>query len=100
MNDDVGVIGQPISRVDGVLKVTGRARYAAEFAPERVAYAVIVQSTVPRGRITRMEVGDAERSPGVLAVMTHVNAPALPQKGRAAINPPAGRTLSLLQDDV
>ena len=100
MNDDVGLIGQPISRVDGVLKVTGRARYAAEFAPERVAYAVIVQSTVPRGRITRMEVGDAERSPGVLAVMTHVNAPALPQKGRAAINPPAGRTLSLLQDDV
>ncbi len=100
MSDDAPVIGRPINRVDGVQKVTGGARYAAEFASEDVAHAVIVQSTVARGTITRLDTGDAERSPGVVAVLTHRNAPRLPQGGKAAINPPAGRTLSLLQDDV
>ena len=100
MTDDTSVLGQPLDRVDGVLKVTGRARYAAEFSPDNVAFAVIVQSTVPRGRITRIETADAQRLPGVLAILTHRNAPQLPQKGRSAVNPPAGRTLSLLQDDV
>src|SRR5207248_8984976 len=57
-------------------------------------------STVPSGRIATIDTRDAERSPGVLLVMTHQNAPALPQRGRAAVNPPAGRVMSLLQDDV
>jgi len=98
MSDDA-LIGAPIDRVDGVAKVTGAARYAAEFAPDDLAYAVMVQATVPRGRIVRIDTGDAERAPGVLGVLTHRNAPQLPQKGLAAVNPPAGRTLSLLQDD-
>src|SRR5206468_3349158 len=90
------VIGRPIDRVDGRLKVTGAARYAAEFALPRLCHAVMVQSTVPSGRITAVDVRDAERSPGVLLVMTHLNAPQLPQRGRAAVNPPAGRVMSLL----
>src|SRR6266568_7074422 len=94
------VIGQPIDRVDGPLKVTGRARFAAEFDQPGLSFAVMVQSTVPRGRIRRIDRTRAERMPGVLAVLTHENAPALPQKGRAAINPPGGRALSLLQEDV
>jgi xanthine dehydrogenase YagR molybdenum-binding subunit len=98
MNDD-SIIGAPIDRVDGVQKICGRARYAAEFAPDRLVYGAIVQSTVPRGRIVRIDTGDAERAPGVLFVLTHRNAPRLPQNGLAAVNPPAGRTLSLLQDD-
>ena len=101
MNDDsTAVIGNPLSRVDGPLKITGRAKYAAEFRAEGIAQAVMVQSTIARGRIVRLDTGDAERAPGVLLVMTHRNAPALPDAGKAAINPPAGRTLSLLQDDV
>ena len=94
------IIGRPIDRVDGRLKVTGAARYAAEFALPRLSYAVMVQSTVPSGRIATIDTRAAERSPGVLLVMTHQNAPALPQRGRAAVNPPAGRVMSLLQDDV
>jgi xanthine dehydrogenase YagR molybdenum-binding subunit len=99
-DDDGSVVGRPLDRVDGVQKVTGTARYAGDFAPDRLAYAVIVQSAVPSGRIARIETGDAERAPGVLAVITHRNVAELPKKGRAAINPPAGRTLSLLQEDV
>jgi xanthine dehydrogenase YagR molybdenum-binding subunit len=100
MNDDgERIIGRPLDRVDGRLKVTGGARFAAEFPAERMAYAVIVQSTVARGRIVRLDTADAERVPGVLFVLTHRNARALPNKGLDAVNPPAGRTLSLLQDD-
>src|SRR5690349_15444399 len=106
MNDDAGrfnestykIIGQPIDRVDGRLKVTGAARYAAEFSLPHLCHAVMVQSTVSNGRITGIDVREAERSPGILLVMTHQNAPQLPQKGRAAVNPPAGRVMSLLQD--
>src|SRR5689334_25245286 len=63
MSDDA-LIGAPIDRVDGVAKVTGAARYAAEFAPDDLAYAVMVQATVPRGRIVRIDTGDAEREIG------------------------------------
>lgn len=98
MNDQ-RVVGAPLDRVDGTLKVTGRARYAAEFSPAGVACAAIVTSTVARGRIAAIDTSAAERAPGVLHVLTHRNAPSLPQQGRAAVNPPAGRVLSLLQDD-
>jgi xanthine dehydrogenase YagR molybdenum-binding subunit len=93
-----GAIGKPLDRVDGPLKVCGAARYAAEFFPPNPAYAVLVQSTVPAGTV-KINVDEAKAMPGVIAILTHDNAPELPQKGKAAVNPPAGRTLSLLQDD-
>src|SRR5947207_8738303 len=91
------MIGDPISRVDGPLKVTGTARYSAEWPLDRLAYGVIVQSTIARGTITALDTAVAASLPGVLAVMTVDNAPRLPQAGRAGVNPPAGRELSLLQ---
>jgi xanthine dehydrogenase YagR molybdenum-binding subunit len=91
-------IGEPVVRVDGHAKVTGAAKYAAEFEIPRVAYAVMVTSTIANGKITRMDTAAALASPGVLAVMTPANAPRLPQGGKAAVHPPAGRVLSLLQD--
>jgi xanthine dehydrogenase YagR molybdenum-binding subunit len=91
-------IGQPIDRIDGPLKVTGRAPYAADFFPAKLAYAVMVQSTAPSARV-RVDTSRAQTMPGVVLVLTHENAPALPQKGRAAFGPPAGRAMSLLQDD-
>ena len=93
-------IGEPITRVDGRAKVTGTAKYAAEFAVPQLVYAVMITSTIPNGRIQRMDTAAAQRVPGVLAVMTPANAPKLPQGGKAAVHPPAGRVLSLLQDDL
>jgi len=101
MSDDAGydVIGRPLDRTDGALKVSGAARYAAEFSVPRVAYAALVQSTIASGRIASIDTTAAEAMPGVLLVLTHRNAPKLPDGGRAAVNPPAGRVMSLLQDD-
>src|SRR3954467_8441439 len=93
------VIGQPVDRADGALKVRGEARYAAEFAPPRLAHAVIVRSTIANGRVQSGDTGAARALPGVLLVMTHANAPKLPNKGDTGLKPPAGRSLSLLQDD-
>jgi xanthine dehydrogenase YagR molybdenum-binding subunit len=92
-------IGKPLNRVDGPAKVCGAARYSAEFAVPRLAHAVIVQSTIARGRITNIESAAVERLPGVIAVLTHKNAMKLPQGGKAAVQPPHGRVLSLLQDN-
>lgn len=92
-------VGQPLDRTDGLLKVTGQARYPAEFQVPRLVHAVLVQSTVPAGRITRVDTHVAQAMPGVLLEMTHENAPRLPNGGKPALEPPAGRVLSLLQDD-
>ncbi len=92
------MIGDAIDRVDGRAKVTGAARYAAEWAPDRLAYGVIVQSTIARGTITAIDSSAATAQGGVIAVLTADNAPRLPNDGRAAVKPPAGRVLSLLQD--
>jgi xanthine dehydrogenase YagR molybdenum-binding subunit len=94
------ITGEGIDRVDGRLKVCGRAPYAADFAVPNLAHAVLVLSTVPSGRIVRMDVAAASALPGVIAVVSPMNAPRLPQGGKAGVNPPAGRVLALLQDDV
>ena len=92
------MIGEGIDRVDGLLKVTGAATYSAEWPIEQLAYGVIVQSTIARGRVAKLDTRDAAAQAGVLAILTADNAPKLPQRGRAGVNPPAGRLLSLLQD--
>jgi len=66
-------IGQPISRVDGRLKVTGQARYSAEAPMQGFVHAVLVQSTIASGEITSIDSVDAEKLPGVLAVITPSN---------------------------
>ena len=70
-----GHVGKPVSRIDGPLKVQGRARFAAEFAPENMAYAAVAFSTIAKGRIVDLDTGRAEAAPGVLLVMTYRNAP-------------------------
>src|SRR5207247_8701109 len=66
-----------LSRVDGRLKVTGNARYPAEFNPPNVAYAFAVMSPISNGTITAIDSAGAEKAAGVLAVLTHLNAPKL-----------------------
>ncbi|AIE84044.1 xanthine dehydrogenase family protein molybdopterin-binding subunit [Fimbriimonas ginsengisoli] len=91
-----GVVGQPLDRVDGKLKVTGGARYASEFEAPNLAHAVLVQSTIAKGRVTRIDTREAERSPGVVAVITFENMP----KAARPTNPPGGQTIPLLSPDI
>lgn len=70
-------VGQPYPRVDGRLKVTGRATYSAEHPLDRMSYAIPVHSTIAKGEITDLDTAAAEAVPGVLAVMTYRNAPRL-----------------------
>jgi xanthine dehydrogenase YagR molybdenum-binding subunit len=70
-------VGQGVNRIDGLLKVTGTATYATDYVLENIAYAVIFKSTIAAGRITDINTADAEKLAGVLAVITHKNAPKL-----------------------
>jgi xanthine dehydrogenase YagR molybdenum-binding subunit len=70
-----GLIGAPVSRIDGPLKVTGKARFAAEIPMDGLLYAGLVYSTIARGRIATIETRAAETAPGVRLVMTYKNAP-------------------------
>ncbi len=66
-------IGQPITRVDGKLKVTGRAPYAVEHAIPNLTHGVAVASTIGNGRIKELSTAEAEKMPGVLAILHHGN---------------------------
>src|SRR5437763_14877034 len=70
-------VGKPVDRADGRLKVTGKATYAAEYDAPGLLHAVLVQSTVPKGRVAEIDAAAAEKLPGVVAVLTHKNAPKL-----------------------
>ena len=91
-------IGQPITRRDGPLKVTGRATFAADNHPAGMLHAVLATSSIARGRVTSLDVAAAGAHPGVVAVMTPANRPPL------AFDPdekdtPFSFRLDLLQND-
>ncbi|MDB4960424.1 MAG: Periplasmic aromatic aldehyde oxidoreductase, molybdenum binding subunit YagR [Myxococcales bacterium] len=70
------MIGKPLNRIDGPLKVTGRAVYTSEeWGVGQPLYGVMVEATIGRGRITRLDTSRAEAAPGVRGVITHRNAP-------------------------
>ena len=68
------ILGQPITRIDGRLKVTGAARYAAEFPVPNAVHAVLVLTTAGSGRVTSFDTSDAQGLPGVLRIITPENA--------------------------
>ena len=93
-------IGRPVSRVDGRQKVTGGATYAAEFDVPGLAHGAVVRSTVANGRIASIDSRAAERATGVVAVLTHRNAPRLPyREHKALVDAVIGERLHVLQDD-
>ncbi len=97
-----GLIGAPISRIDGPLKVAGQARFAAEFALDGMLYAAMKHSTIAKGRITDIDTAEAEAAPGVHLVMTHRNAPRLkptPPFGSAQ-KAVGGDSVPVMQDEV
>ena len=67
-----------ITRVDGRSKVTGSIRYAAEYPFPGLVYGVLVNSTIAKGTITSIDSKAAEGAPGVVAVISHFNAPIIP----------------------
>ena len=75
MQSTIHATGAPLNRIDGVQKVTGAAKYAYEYPVEGVTYVFPVQSTIARGRISSIETSAARALPGVIAVLTHENAP-------------------------
>ncbi len=98
----VAAIGQPVSRVDGPDKVRGTARYAADFTLPGLAHAAVVQATIPQGRITALDDSLARSAAGVIAVISHVNAPRLPYRpfqDRPLVDPQSGDQLRVFQAD-
>ena len=70
-----------MSRIDGLLKVTGAAEYATDYKIKNPAHAFIFKSTIAAGRIVDIDQSEAEKSAGVLAVITHKNAAKLNLNG-------------------
>jgi len=91
-------IGQPLTRRDGVLKVTGAAKYAADRHPPGMLYAVLAVSSIARGRVAHLDVAAAKAHPGVVEVITPADRPALAQDPDDKPNPLTFR-LDLLQND-
>src|SRR5271170_4478411 len=81
-----GLLGRPLDRVEGPLKVTGRATYAYEYRDAgEPAYGFVVVSSIGKGRITAIDTGAAEKAPGVLLVLTHANAPKQGDRSSGAV---------------
>lgn len=70
-------IGKETSRVEGAAKVTGKAKYVAEFAVPNLAHGFLVLSDVAKGEITKIDTSEAEKQTGVIKIITHENAPEL-----------------------
>jgi xanthine dehydrogenase YagR molybdenum-binding subunit len=82
--DRLNVVGKPLNRIDGPLKTTGTAPYAYERhdVASTAAYGYVVGSAIAKGRVISIDVLDAKDSPGVLAVVTTLNAGALQKAER------------------
>jgi xanthine dehydrogenase YagR molybdenum-binding subunit len=95
-------IGTATSRIDGVAKVTGAAKYAAEFNVPGLAHASVVCSTIAKGQVTRIDTSAARCVEGVLTVLTHENRPPMADKDegyKEDLTPPNGSPYRPLYDD-
>ncbi|WP_210486641.1 xanthine dehydrogenase family protein molybdopterin-binding subunit [Rufibacter aurantiacus] len=95
-------VGKPMDRVDGRLKVTGAAKYSAEYELPNMAYGVLVGSTITKGRIKSIDTKAAERAPGVIAVLHYQNAPKVPgyiQAAHPTEPKPVGQPHRVFYDD-
>ncbi|MEU4466844.1 xanthine dehydrogenase family protein molybdopterin-binding subunit [Streptomyces sp. NPDC024017] len=96
MSQPQAAVGAAVPRVDARLRVTGGAKYAADNSPDGVVHAVIIDSSVGRGRVTGVDSRAAEAQTGVLKVISHLNAPTLPPVQGGF---PPGQRLRPFQDD-
>lgn len=94
------VTGDPMNRVDGKLKVTGEARYSAEYVLPDMVHGVIIPSAITKGYISNIDSKAAERAPGVLAVISHINSIKVPgHAGNSAEPAPGGQPLRVFYDN-
>ncbi|MGZ5140256.1 MAG: xanthine dehydrogenase family protein molybdopterin-binding subunit [Burkholderiales bacterium] len=95
-------IGAPTSRIDGPAKVTGAAKYAAEFGAPDLSFGFVIDSPITKGRIARIDSSAALQVPGVLEVLTHENRPPLADNDKAwkdDVAPEKGSPYRVLYDD-
>ena len=85
-------LSQPLDRLDGIDKVTGEARFSAEYPVEGLVHGAIACSTIAKGVISRIDTSAAEQAPGVMKVFTHLNAPPMkvPEPFSIGANPSVG----------
>jgi len=96
-------VGTPTSRVDGPAKVTGKAKYAGEFAADGLAYGFVVEAIIAKGRIRRLDTAAALKVRGVLDVLTHARRPPMADSDQAwkdDVAPEEGSPFRPLYDDV
>jgi xanthine dehydrogenase YagR molybdenum-binding subunit len=77
MNNNKPYFGQPVNRVDGIAKVTGQARYTAEYHVDGLLHSYIINSTITKGSIKDIDASAALALPGVIAFFSHKNRPSL-----------------------
>ncbi|MDF0521997.1 xanthine dehydrogenase family protein molybdopterin-binding subunit [Bradyrhizobium yuanmingense] len=95
-------VGTSTSRVDGRAKVTGAAKYAGEFAADRLLHGFVVEASIARGRIVRLDTSEALKVKGVVDVLTHEHRPPLADKDEAwkdEVAPEKGSPLRPLYDN-
>ena len=95
-------IGAATSRIDGHAKVTGAAKYAGEFNVPNLVYGFVIESTIAKGRIVRIDTRDALQVSGVVDVLTHQNRPPLADADKAwkdEVAPEKGSPFRPLYDD-
>ncbi|WP_027531686.1 xanthine dehydrogenase family protein molybdopterin-binding subunit [Bradyrhizobium sp. WSM3983] len=95
-----GAVGQPISRLDGPLKVQGKAPFAADVSLSGLLFGSLLYSTIARGSIATIDTIEAERAPGVVLVMTYKNAPRMhpPRPTMSAPKAAAPSELPIMQN--
>lgn len=81
MEDSNKSIGKGINRIDGILKITGKATYATDYPAKNMAYAVLFKSTIAAGKIKSIGTTEAQKYPGVIKIITHDNILPLNTKG-------------------
>src|SRR5262245_38364641 len=95
-------IGTATSRVDGRAKVTGAAKYAADYNQDGIAFGAVVTSAIPKGRIKRIDETDALSIAGVIKVLTHADRPKMANTDEAwrdDVAPEGGSPFRPLYDD-
>ncbi|NIJ53874.1 xanthine dehydrogenase family protein molybdopterin-binding subunit [Dyadobacter arcticus] len=94
-------VGQPVSRLEGQLKVTGRAQYAADYSIPGLVYGYVINSTVTKGKIQRIDTTKAMSLPGVIQIFSHVKRPSLAwfNLQYADMDAPPGSPFRPLQDN-
>lgn len=99
---NISSVGQPISRLEGHLKVTGEAKYAGEYEAENLLYGYVVNSSITKGKVKSIQTSEVKKIEGIIEVFTHENRPSTAwfDFQYADMDAPPGNVFKPLKDDV